>query len=287
MTTTGIDTSGMDTPPVVSPEEWQAARDELLDKEKAATRVRDELAAERRRLPWVEIDKEYRFVGPNGELTLADLFDGRAQLIVYRAFFEPGVENWPDGGCSGCAMFIDNVGHVAHLNERDTTFVLVSPAPIDAIDRYKSRMGWDIAWFSTLDDFSADFGVDEYFGLNVFIRARRPHLPHLLHERPRRRRHRQRMEPARHHPARPPGGVGGLTRRLPAGPAVHVVEAARRIRGGRRDLSVVTRGPSSKRVRLERAGRGGASGEHPLTRRRRVVEEGRTCRGTATPPPTG
>jgi predicted dithiol-disulfide oxidoreductase (DUF899 family) len=171
MTTTGIDTSRMDTPPVVSPEEWQAARDPLLDKEKAATRVRDELAAERRRLPWVEIDKDYRFVGPDGDLTLADLFDGRTQLIVYRAFFEPGVENWPDGGCSGCAMFIDNVGHLAHLNERDTTFVLVSPAPIDAIDRYKSRMGWDIPWFSTVDDFSADFGVDEYFGLNVFIRA--------------------------------------------------------------------------------------------------------------------
>ena len=131
----------------------------------------EELAAERRRLPWVEIDKDYRFVGTDGELSLADLFDGRSQLIVYRAFFEPGVENWPEGGCSGCAMFIDNVGHLSHLNERDTTFVLVSAAPVDAIERYKSRMGWDIPWFSTVDDFSADFGVDEYFGLNVFIRA--------------------------------------------------------------------------------------------------------------------
>lgn len=90
---------------------------------------------------------------------------------MYRAFFEPGVEIWPDGGRSGCAMFIDNMGHVAHVNERNTTFVLVSPAPIDAIDRYKSRMGWDIPWFTTVDDFSADFGVDEYFGLNVFILA--------------------------------------------------------------------------------------------------------------------
>ena len=236
----------MDTPPVVSPEEWQAARDALLDKEKAATKVRDELAAERRRLPWVEIDKDYRFVGPDGELTLADLFDGRTQLIVYRAFFEPGVENWPDGGCSGCAMFIDNVGHLAHLNERDTTFVLVSPAPIDAIDRYKSRMGWDIPWFSTARRLLGGFRRRRVLRAQRLHPRRRPHLPHLLHERPRRRRHRQRLEPSRHHPARTPRGVGGLTRRLPAGPAVHVVEAARRIRGARRDLGVVTRAPSCK-----------------------------------------
>jgi predicted dithiol-disulfide oxidoreductase (DUF899 family) len=171
MAANGLDTTGMDTPPVVSPGEWETARDALLKKEKAATRERDELAAERRRLPWVEIEKAYRFGGPDGEQSLGDLFDGRTQLIVYRAFFEPGVENWPDGGCSGCAMFIDNLGHLAHLNQRDTTFVLVSPAPVDAIERYKSRMGWDAPWFSSYDDFSQDFGVDEYFGLNVFIRA--------------------------------------------------------------------------------------------------------------------
>ena len=171
MVTDGLDTTGIDTPPVVSPEKWQSARDALLRKEKAATRARDELAAERRRLPWVEITKDYRFAGPDGEQSLTDLFDGRTQLIVYRAFFEPGVENWPEGGCSGCAMFIDNVGHVAHLNERDTSFVLVSPTPTDAIARYKARMGWEFPWFSTLDDFSRDFGVDEYFGLNVFVRA--------------------------------------------------------------------------------------------------------------------
>jgi predicted dithiol-disulfide oxidoreductase (DUF899 family) len=171
MATNGIDTTGMGTPPVVSPEEWRSARDALLRKEKAATRARDELAAERRRLPWVEIDEDYRFVGPDGEQSLTDLFAGRSQLIVYRAFFEPGVENWPEGGCSGCAMFIDNVGHPAHLNVRDTSFVLISPAPIDAIESYKARMGWELPWFSTLDDFSRDFGVDEYFGLNVFVHA--------------------------------------------------------------------------------------------------------------------
>jgi predicted dithiol-disulfide oxidoreductase (DUF899 family) len=167
----GLDTTGVDTPAVVSAEDWQAAHDGLLAKEKAATRHRDELAAERRRLPWTEIDKPYRFVGPDGDLSLADLFDGRTQLIVYRAFFEPDVENWPHGGCSGCAMFIDNLGHLAHLNERDTTFVLVSPAPADLIERYQARMGWDVPWFGTFDDFSSDLGVDEYFGLNVFVRA--------------------------------------------------------------------------------------------------------------------
>ena len=137
MGATGLGTTAMDSPPVVSDEAWHTARDALLKKEKAATRGRDEFAAERRRLPWVEVEKDYGFVGPDGEQSLADLFAGRAQLIVYRAFFEPGVENWPDGGCSGCAMFIDNVGHLAHLNVRDTTFVLVSPAPLDAIERYK------------------------------------------------------------------------------------------------------------------------------------------------------
>lgn len=167
----GLDTTNMDTPPVVSPEEWTTARDALLRREKAATRLRDELAADRRRLPWVEIQKSYRFAGRDGERTLADLFDGRSQLIVYRAFFEPGVENWPEGGCSGCAMFIDNLGHLAHLNQRDTTFVVVSPTPLDAIERYRARMNWDVPWFSTFDDFSADFGVNEYFGLNVFVRA--------------------------------------------------------------------------------------------------------------------
>lgn len=160
----------MDTPPVVSPEEWNAARKKLLVKEKELTRARDALAAQRRRLPWVRIDKPYTFEGPDGPKALLDLFDGRRQLIVYRHFFAPDVENWPEGGCSGCAMFTDNVGHLAHLNVRDTTFVLVSAAPVADIERYRGRMGWDIPWFSTGDDFSKDFGVEEYFGLNVFVR---------------------------------------------------------------------------------------------------------------------
>jgi predicted dithiol-disulfide oxidoreductase (DUF899 family) len=158
-------------PPVVSTEEWNAAREELLRKEKAHTRAKDALAAERRRLPRVRVDKQYGFEGPDGVVGLPELFEGRRQLIIYRHFFEPGIADWPAGGCSGCAMFTDNLGHLAHLNARDVTFVLVSAAPQADIKRYRARMGWDrVPWYTTRDDFSKDFGVDEYFGLNVFLR---------------------------------------------------------------------------------------------------------------------
>lgn len=160
----------MNRPRVVSEAEWQTAREELLVKEKEATRARDALAAERRRLPMVRVEKDYTFEGQDGEATLLDLFDGRHQLIVYRFFFEPGVARWPEAGCGGCSMFVDNVGHLAHLHARDTSLVLVSPAPQDDIERFKKRMGWTVPWFTTTDDFSEDFGVPEYFGLNVFLR---------------------------------------------------------------------------------------------------------------------
>src|SRR5688572_4545241 len=126
-------------PPVVSAEEWNAAREELLRKEKEHTRAKDALAAQRRRLPRVRVDKQYTFEGPNGTVGLPDLFEGRRQLIIYRHFFEPGVADWPAGGCSGCAMFTDNLGHLAHLNARDVTFVLVSAAAQADIKRYRER----------------------------------------------------------------------------------------------------------------------------------------------------
>ncbi|MCX2955103.1 DUF899 family protein [Lentzea sp. NEAU-D7] len=161
----------METPPVVSPEEWDAARQDLLREEKEHTRQKDALAARRRRLPRVRVGKRYTFGGPEGDVDLPGLFAGRRQLIVYRHFFEPGVADWPEGGCSGCAMFTDNLGHLAHLNARDVTFVMVSAAPQKDISRYRHRMGWDgIPWYTTRDDFSEDFGVAEYFGLNVFLR---------------------------------------------------------------------------------------------------------------------
>ena len=160
----------MKTPPIVSPEEWEAARQELLVKEKAFTRARDALAAERRRMPWQEVEKEYRFDGADGAVSLRDLFAGRRQLIVYRAFFEPGVHGWPEHACIGCSMVADQVAHVAHLNARDTTLVFASRAPHTDIQRLKTRMGWEMPWFTMLDDFDADFGVDEWHGTNAFLR---------------------------------------------------------------------------------------------------------------------
>src|SRR5215213_4780259 len=103
----------MHTPPIVSPQAWEAARQQLLVKEKALTRARDALAAERRRMPWMAVEKPYAFEGPEGMASLVDLFDGRRQLIVYRAFFEPGVFGWPDHACRGCSMVADQVAHVA------------------------------------------------------------------------------------------------------------------------------------------------------------------------------
>jgi predicted dithiol-disulfide oxidoreductase (DUF899 family) len=157
-------------PPIVSPQEWDAARQELLVKEKAHTRARDALAAARRRMPRMAVEKDYLFDGPHGPASLLDLFDGRHQLIVYRFFFQPDVDGWPDAGCPGCSMLADQVGHLSHLNARDTTLAFVSRAPQDAIARLKKTMGWDIPWFTLTDSFDADFGVDEWHGTNAFLR---------------------------------------------------------------------------------------------------------------------
>ena len=160
----------MKTPPIVSPHEWAAAHQELLVKEKELTRARDALAAMRRRMPWTPVDKPYVFDGPEGRLSLLDLFDGRRQLIVYRAFFEPGVSGWPEHACRGCSMVADNVGHVAHLNARDTTLVFVSRAEQENI----ARMNWQMPWYTIIPQadgaFDIDFDVDEWHGTNAFIR---------------------------------------------------------------------------------------------------------------------
>jgi predicted dithiol-disulfide oxidoreductase (DUF899 family) len=160
----------MNLPPIVSPEEWKAAREELLVKEKEVTRARDALAAERRRMPRMAVEKEYRFEGPDGPVTLLDLFEGRRQLIVYRFFYEQGVRGFPEHGCEGCSFLADQVAHLAHLNARDTTLVFASRAPQEEIERWKARMGWDIPWYTITDDFDADFGVDEWHGTNAFLR---------------------------------------------------------------------------------------------------------------------
>jgi predicted dithiol-disulfide oxidoreductase (DUF899 family) len=160
----------MKTPPIVSTTEWEAARGQLLVKEKALTRARDALAAERRRMPWIVVEKPYAFEGPKGKVTLLDLFEGRRQLIVYRAFFEPGVFGWPDHACRGCSLGADQVAHLAHLNARDTTLVFVSRAGQADIERVKARMEWKMPWYTIVDDFDKDFGVDEWHGTNVFFR---------------------------------------------------------------------------------------------------------------------
>jgi predicted dithiol-disulfide oxidoreductase (DUF899 family) len=161
----------MKLPPVVTPQEWKSAREELLAKEKELTHARDALAAERRRMPRMEVEKEYRFEGPDGPVGLAELFEGRRQLIIYRFFYEPGVMGWPEGGCPGCSWVADQVTHPAHLNARDTTIAFVSRAPQPDIERWKARMGWEVMpWYTLTDDFDADFDVDQWHGTNVFFR---------------------------------------------------------------------------------------------------------------------
>ena len=167
----------MNTPPIVSPEEWIRARERLLVKEKEHKRAGDALVAERRRMPWMTVEKEYKFDGPDGQASLLDLFEGRRQLVVYRAFYAPDVTTlksgsaYPERACVGCSLMADQVAHPAHLNARDTTLAYVSRAPQAEIQGLKERMGWElIPWYSITDDFDADFGVDEWHGHNAFIR---------------------------------------------------------------------------------------------------------------------
>jgi predicted dithiol-disulfide oxidoreductase (DUF899 family) len=160
----------MKTPPVVSPEAWEKARVELLVKEKELTRARDAMAAARRRMPWQAVEKDYFFEGPAGRVSLLEMFEGRPQLVVYRAFYEPGVFGWPEHACRGCSLGADQVSQLAHLNARDTTLAYASRAPQEAIQELKQRMEWEIPWYTITDEFDKDFGVDEWHGHNVFFR---------------------------------------------------------------------------------------------------------------------
>jgi predicted dithiol-disulfide oxidoreductase (DUF899 family) len=166
----------MNTHAVVSPEEWEAARQEMLVREKELTKARDALAAQRRRMPWVAVEQDYRFDGPDGSVSLLELFEGRRQLIVYRAFYGPEVTTYAEGGtyperaCVGCSLVADQVAHPAHLNARDTTLVFVSRAPQTEIRGLKERMGWAVPWYTITDEFDTDFGVRDWHGTNAFIR---------------------------------------------------------------------------------------------------------------------
>jgi len=147
----------LDNHRIVSKDEWLAARSALLKKEKEFTVLRDKLGQQQRDMPWVSVDKEYLFVGPNGKQTLSDLFDGRTQLIVYHFMYDP---SW-DAGCPSCSFWADNFnGIVVHLNQRDVTMIAVSRAPYSKIEEYKKRMGWNFKWVSSYDnDFNFDYHV--------------------------------------------------------------------------------------------------------------------------------
>jgi predicted dithiol-disulfide oxidoreductase (DUF899 family) len=143
-------------PPIASRADWLAARTALLVREKEATRARDALSAARRRLPMVRMEKDYRFTGPAGEVGFADLFEGRRQLIVYHFMFDP---RWEDG-CPSCTGYVDALGDLRRLRERDTTFALVSRAPFAKLAAYKARRGWGAPWYSSYgSDFNYDFHV--------------------------------------------------------------------------------------------------------------------------------
>jgi predicted dithiol-disulfide oxidoreductase (DUF899 family) len=178
----------MKTPPIVSPDEWRAAREKLLVKEKEHAHARDAMAAARRRMPWLAVDKEYWFEGPAGRVSFEELFEGRRQLILYRAFYGSDITTYAEGGsyperaCVGCSMVADQVAHPAHLNARNTTLVFASRAPQENIQRLKQRHGWElIPWYTITDDFDKDFNVDEWHRHERVPPPRRSDLPHLLH----------------------------------------------------------------------------------------------------------
>jgi predicted dithiol-disulfide oxidoreductase (DUF899 family) len=152
----------MDIPRVVSPEEWLAARKSLLAREKEVTRAKDVVDAARRELPMTEITENYTFTGPDGEVSLAGLFDGRRQLITYHFMWRHEQSGFPgeDQGCPTCSFLVDSIGDLSHLHACDTTLVLVSRAPIASIERFRKRMGWQVPWYSSAgSDFNYDFHV--------------------------------------------------------------------------------------------------------------------------------
>ena len=159
-------------PPVVSETEWRAALAAITEREETVAAAMHELAAARKRMPMVRVEHDYEFEGPAGRRTLPELFEGRRQLILYRFFFEDGVDGWPVAGCPGCSSVADGVPDLGLLHVRDITFAMASPAPQANLASYAERMGWtDVPWYTICTErFSADFGVDEWFGFNVFFR---------------------------------------------------------------------------------------------------------------------
>jgi predicted dithiol-disulfide oxidoreductase (DUF899 family) len=270
-------TANIAHPPIASQEEWLAARKELLANEKEATRARDALSAQRRRLPMVRIDKDYVFAGTNGPTRLLDLFDGRRQLIIYHFMFDP---RW-DAGCPGCTGYVDALGDLRMLHDRDTAFALVSRAPLAKLEAYKVRRGWNLPWFSSYEtDFNYDFHVtfdesvtpieynfrskaeyehrgtpfaveqpSEGHGISVFFRLHDGGLPHLFGLCPRHRRAHRRLQPARPDAVWPAGGLGRLTARLAAKADVRLVRQPCAAPSRRCSISSLEPGATDKEIR--------------------------------------
>ncbi|WP_163796038.1 DUF899 family protein [Mycolicibacterium sediminis] len=159
-------------PPIVTASEWEDRLADLGRREEAVAAEIDKLVAARKRMPMVRVERDYRFDGPDGVVSLLELFEGRSQLILYRFFFEEGVSGWPDAGCVGCSSWADGVADLRLLHARDITFSMVSPAPQPNLQAYAERMGWtDLPWYTIgSDSFTSDFGATEWFALNVFLR---------------------------------------------------------------------------------------------------------------------
>lgn len=159
-------------PPIVTATEWEDALASLSGQEEALAAELDKLAAARKRMPMVRVEDDYRFEGPRGEVSLVDLFEGRNQLILYRFFFEEGVDGWPDAGCVGCSSWADGVADLNHLHARDITFAMASPAPQSSLKAYAERLNWtNLPWYTiNSESFTEDFGAKEWFALNVFLR---------------------------------------------------------------------------------------------------------------------
>lgn len=160
---------------VVSPTAWRRASAAMTAREKKHMRASDTLAAARRRMPWMKIEKRYAFDGPKGPVSLMDLFEGRTQLALYHFMFGPKVEGWPQKGCVGCSFVADQISHLDHIHARDITFAMASAAPFADIGRLRERYGWKRwPWYSSTTEFNRDLDVSDEsgnsFGLNVFYR---------------------------------------------------------------------------------------------------------------------
>ena len=160
---------------VVTSEAWHRALEAMLGKEKAHVRAGDELAAERRRMPWLRMGSEHSFRGVDGPARLPDLFRGRKQLALYHFMFGPQVDGWPDAGCPGCSFFTDQIGHLDHMHARGLEVALASAAPLELLQRYRERMGWAVPWYETTETFQRACDVSpeghHSFGLSILYRA--------------------------------------------------------------------------------------------------------------------